>query len=514
MRQVLMTVVAAVGLLAWGCGPSGGGGGGGTVPLDCQDGDIAECTCDDGLSGEQLCISGSYGACECEPELQGDFALGRLSLSEFYGDDIPSTVSVSGVFLPDASDYQAPQRCSTAVDGSCEVLDLPECPGGCEAGAFCAFNDSCEPRCTTFCDLDCPAGEECYFPAPGAPACRPVDGFHAGTLVFDGLTEHLELAPPYLYTSPAGVTVLPSGGGEASVAAAGADAAPGFDAFDVSFATPPRVSSSDLEVTEQGDGSWLMEWTGAGGQVVVEVTPTGQNRTLICTGNDNTGELQISSTALSEVDMVSGASVRLRRTATTTRAGLDLLAFDGDEGEDGELAHTSGTLHVEVSQTLNTLVVLCGPGTDVCDDTCVDTQQDPMHCGGCNNECGGNEACFEGSCLPLGSSCDQCGALAMDVGGECHDTFSDCMGDWACVYVVAQGCIQEMGADFETCQELQSCFSGCAGDEACGEACIDTHVPDGDATNARLLANVQCHCYQSRCVDQCASACVDVPQPG
>src|SRR5262249_43091115 len=40
----------------------------------------------------------------------------------------------------------------------------------------------------------------------------------------------------------------------------------------------------------------------------------------------------------------------------------------------------------------------CGPGVILCGEVCVDSQNDPAHCGSCDVACGAEEVCSEGRC--------------------------------------------------------------------------------------------------------------------
>jgi len=57
----------------------------------------------------------------------------------------------------------------------------------------------------------------------------------------------------------------------------------------------------------------------------------------------------------------------------------------------------------------------CPVGTEQCGGDCIDTNSDPAHCGGCERPCGDGLFCFEGGCA------DDCGSLT-ECTGACVDT--------------------------------------------------------------------------------------------
>ena len=57
---------------------------------------------------------------------------------------------------------------------------------------------------------------------------------------------------------------------------------------------------------------------------------------------------------------------------------------------------------------------------EVCDGACVDTQTNPIHCGGCGSDCAADQVCFAGDCWDYEPAvgCDACGACDACPGGE------------------------------------------------------------------------------------------------
>jgi hypothetical protein len=76
---------------------------------------------------------------------------------------------------------------------------------------------------------------------------------------------------------------------------------------------------------------------------------------------------------------------------------------------------------------------------DVCDGDCIDMQTHPLHCGACFNECGADEVCVAGSCVPWADShgCAACPCPACDGG---FDECCDFPGDGALICVDAPAC--------------------------------------------------------------------------
>lgn len=99
---------------------------------------------------------------------------------------------------------------------------------------------------------------------------------------------------------------------------------------------------------------------------------------------------------------------------------------------------------------------LCSPGTEECDDRCVDLQTDPEHCGQCDRSCGALEECREGACECLAGT-DRCG------GSLCLDLERDPFHCGTCE---------------ETCEGAEACLGGeclCRpGLTRCSVGCVDT----------------------------------------
>ncbi|MBW2264237.1 MAG: hypothetical protein JRG91_19910, partial [Deltaproteobacteria bacterium] len=97
------------------------------------------------------------------------------------------------------------------------------------------------------------------------------------------------------------------------------------------------------------------------------------------------------------------------------RGQLDPDALD--DGSDPSLDLTMDTDGGEI---------VCGEGETLCDGECVDTSEDPMNCGACDNECGADEICLWGECVP------DCADPLYPCGDDCVDLTSDASNCGAC----------------------------------------------------------------------------------
>ncbi|KAK1753784.1 hypothetical protein QBC47DRAFT_404126 [Echria macrotheca] len=137
------------------------------------------------------------------------------------------------------------------------------------------------------------------------------------------------------------------------------------------------------------------------------------------------------------------------------------------------------TPSVSTSTSVTTAVIstcLCGSPFTACSAQCVDTQTDPLNCGGCGSVCDYG-LCTNGQCSCPGTMC----------GSQCIDTQSDPQNCGTCGNVCASGV-----CDASTC--------ACSG-TVCGGQCIDTQ---NDPLNCGLCG-FKCAsgiCSDSRC--QCA----------
>ncbi len=173
---------------------------------------------------------------------------------------------------------------------------------------------------------------------------------------------------------------------------------------------------------------------------------------------------------------------------------------------------------------------MCSGGLSDCGGTCVDTDVNPAHCGGCGSACAVGETCAGGtcSCVPscggrscggdgcggtcgtcasgrvcTGGSCD-CSASATDCGGTCTDVRVDVMNCGSCGTACAAGESCVAGA-CTTDMPDAGCTPACAGrdcgDDTCGGSC-------GDCASDRLCASGGvCACNAE--LTECGGICVD-----
>jgi len=78
----------------------------------------------------------------------------------------------------------------------------------------------------------------------------------------------------------------------------------------------------------------------------------------------------------------------------------------------------------------------CGEELTTCGDACVDTDSDPLHCGGCDDECAipgrGMRACISGVCTTCGEGYTSCPGNAPWLATRCMDLATDLQHCGAC----------------------------------------------------------------------------------
>lgn len=145
--------------------------------------------------------------------------------------------------------------------------------------------------------------------------------------------------------------------------------------------------------------------------------------------------------------------------------------------------------------------VYCAATLIACGGSCRDTQTDPSHCGGCDTACSGGQACEAGTCVT------SCSDTLTDCGGSCRDAMTDrahCGGcDMAC-------------SDGEVCND-GACSLSCGGGLLnCSEVCRDPMSDEAHcgACDAACAAGEVCNagvCEISCTGDfmDCAGTCRD-----
>jgi hypothetical protein len=149
---------------------------------------------------------------------------------------------------------------------------------------------------------------------------------------------------------------------------------------------------------------------------------------------------------------------------------------------------------------------MCPAGETRCDAACTDTLTDNANCGGCDAACDIGEMCLAGSCV---SSCAPAETLCMvtdDEGGTmstCVDTDAD---------------TEHCGGCNTPCEAGQACNAGdcaCPADtEECGGACVNTDTDSMNCGTCGMVCPTGQSCSGGSCVcpgglDPCDAACVN-----
>jgi hypothetical protein len=132
----------------------------------------------------------------------------------------------------------------------------------------------------------------------------------------------------------------------------------------------------------------------------------------------------------------------------------------------------------------------CPTGFVNCRGTCVKTQSNSSHCGGCFIQCSQNEACCGGRCSDLCSDSSNCGfcgnactggRVCQFCGCSCPNGTVECGGE-----CVSDSCPEGREFDFSTCR--CECSGGTV---ECGGECLSTTCPGGQVFNS---STCQCEC--------------------
>jgi hypothetical protein len=124
----------------------------------------------------------------------------------------------------------------------------------------------------------------------------------------------------------------------------------------------------------------------------------------------------------------------------------------------------------------------CPTGFVNCRGTCVKTQSNSSHCGGCFIQCSQNEACCGGRCSDLCSDSSNCGfcgnactggRVCQFCGCSCPNGTVECGGE-----CVSDSCPEGREFDFSTCR--CECSGGTV---ECGGECLSTTCPGGQVFN-------------------------------
>jgi|GEM_PF-475519 len=182
-------------------------------------------------------------------------------------------------------------------------------------------------------------------------------------------------------------------------------------------------------------------------------------------------------------------------------SAFGLVAFVGCGGDDGETTYnsgTGGTAGSGGSATGGTGATsgtggsgggaLCGPGTTDCAGTCVDTMNNPAHCGTCNAACPQGQVCSVGQCSLF------CSGGTTNCNGACVNTSSDAANCGTCGNACAAGQVCTQG----------TCASSCTGGTTeCNGACVNTNT---DTANCGTCGNA-CEAGQVCSAGVCGVSC-------
>ena len=152
-----------------------------------------------------------------------------------------------------------------------------------------------------------------------------------------------------------------------------------------------------------------------------------------CSGNPRSG-----STVLSPGECAQFVSIWTPNAAHAAQGSVEI---DSDDAQNPAI-----TLPVSGTATIATCTPACTSTQACCDNTCVDTQSDPTHCGGCN-ACASGQTCNSGVCTTptTNNGCDNltapcpgmelcCNHACVDVsssGGMCPCTNNGTVSDFA-----------------------------------------------------------------------------------
>lgn len=144
--------------------------------------------------------------------------------------------------------------------------------------------------------------------------------------------------------------------------------------------------------------------------------------------------------------------------------------------------------------------IQCAGGTSKCAGTagadggataevCVNTKNDPNHCGACNQPCAEGESCASGTCS------SQCSGGTTSCGGTCVNTQTDSANCGACntACPAGQGCV------------AGQCSLICGGGTTkCGNACVNTQVDPANCGACGTVCSTGQVCSASTCTLQCS----------
>ena len=404
----------------------------------------------------------------------GPHARGTIVLGESHPPQgSSSSPIVTASFVPDYHAQQA--ACGEQVAG-CLVQTAPDCGGQCEWGEYCAYDESCQPKCQRVCDLACAADEVCYFPIPDNPACKKIEYFDAGALNFTGTTVPITLFPPYHFQgSVSGALFLPDS--EITVHASGTTNA-GFESFERSFRTTKYLQTSIEHIglpDLYGSGALPIQWTAGDDQIRIQLSVSGLNAStgiVTCKADDAAGMFGVPREAINAIlapgEELAGIHVAVERRRSELHKGLTTTGQLLDHTVQPE-----GWLELVSTSVEAVTLTGCG-GLAYCGGECVDVGWNDDHCGSCNNACSAIESCSWGECesscawnqIPCGNACVDPNTSNAHCGG-CN---MPCSNGQTCSFgVCTGGGGGGGGGDAGTCCSAQA-TPGCS--NAAVQACV------------------------------------------
>lgn len=183
----------------------------------------------------------------------------------------------------------------------------------------------------------------------------------------------------------------------------------------------------------------------------------------------------------------------------------------------------------------------CGPAgqknccsLNCCGDACVDTQTNPQHCGFCGNACQTGEYCQAGTCKTCPGTLSKCGASCCNAANCCNNTCVDTQTNplhcGACGTICGKGqtcclgrCVDlsgdssNCGSCNKACTLGQSCSAGnccTTGQQWCGQQCIDPLTDNNHCggcgvacsnTTQCTAGKCECRTGTTRCNGECAN---------
>ncbi|MFO0618931.1 MAG: beta-propeller fold lactonase family protein [Polyangiaceae bacterium] len=136
-----------------------------------------------------------------------------------------------------------------------------------------------------------------------------------------------------------------------------------------------------------------------------------------------------------------------------------------------------------------------------CGDACVDTTNDPAHCGGCDTPCAAGEVCTSGQCAIT------CSGGTTKCGGTCVDTDLDPANCGGCDAPCATG---------EVCSGGKCALDCAGGTTKCGNVCVDTDLDPANCGGCNAPCATGEVCSGGTCAldctggtTKCGNVCVD-----